>query len=72
MPRDEGSRLERMAGGFVSHFLRRQTAEFFIQDGDQLPGSFWIAVLHPFQNVRKLAQAFFNQFFRNQSLFWQH
>jgi hypothetical protein len=38
-----------MAGRFVAHLLRRQTAEFFVNDREKFGGGFWITVLHPFQ-----------------------
>jgi hypothetical protein len=55
---DEGGGLERMAGRFVGHLLRRQTAEFFVNDGEKFGGGFWITVFHPLQNMRELAQVF--------------
>ncbi len=51
---DEGGRLERMTGGFVRHFLCRQPAEFFIDNGEQLSGRLGIALSHPFQDMREL------------------
>jgi hypothetical protein len=55
---DEGGGLERMAGSFVGHLLRRQSAEFFVNDREKFSGGFWIPMFHPFQNKRELAQAF--------------
>ncbi len=55
---DEGGGLERMAGSFVGHLLRRQTAEFFVNDREKFGGGSWITVFHPFQNMRELAQGF--------------
>ena len=55
---DEGGGLERMAGRFVGHFPRRQTAEFFVNDREKFGGGFCITVFHPFQNMRELAQVF--------------
>jgi len=55
---DEGGGLERMTGSFVGHLLRRQTAEFVVNDGEKLSGGFWVTVFHPFQNMRELAQCF--------------
>ena len=47
-----------LAGGLLGHLLRRQTAEFLVNDREQFGGGFWITVFHPFQNMRELAQAF--------------
>ena len=55
---DKGGWLERMPSGFVCHLLRSQTAEFFVNDREQFGVGFWIALFHPFQNMRELAQAF--------------
>ena len=53
-----GGGLERMAGSFVGHLPRRQSAEFFVNDGEKFGGGFWITLFHPFQNMRGLAQVF--------------
>jgi len=55
---DEGGGLERMAGSFVSHLMRRQTAEFFVNEREKFGGGLWITLFHPFQNMRELAQVF--------------
>ena len=55
---DEGGGLERMAGSFVGHLLRRQTAEFFVNDREKFGGGFWTTVFHPFQNMSELTQVF--------------
>jgi hypothetical protein len=47
-----------MASGFPRHFLRSQSAEFFVNNRQQFPGGFGIAILHSFQNMRELAQVF--------------
>jgi len=47
-----------MAGSFVGHLPRRQSAEFFVNDREKFGGGVWITVFHPFQNMRELAQAF--------------
>jgi hypothetical protein len=47
-----------MAGRFVGHLPRRQTAEFVVNDGEKFGDGFCITVFHPFQNMRELAQAF--------------
>ena len=55
---DERRGLERMTGSFAGHLLRRQTAEFVVNEGQQFRGGFWVTVFHPFQNMRELAQCF--------------
>lgn len=55
---DEGGGLERMAGRFIGHLPRRQTAEFFVKDREKFGGGFWITVCDPFQNMRELGQDF--------------
>ena len=55
---DEGGGLESMTRSFLGHLLRRQTAEFFVNDREKFGGGFWITVFHPFQNMRELTQVF--------------
>ena len=43
-----------MSAGFAGHLLRRQTAEFLVNDREQVCGGFWITTLNPFQNMREL------------------
>jgi hypothetical protein len=55
---DQGGGLERVAGGFVCHLLRRKPTKFLVNNWKKFGGSIWITVFHPFQNVCELAQDF--------------
>jgi hypothetical protein len=50
---DERSRLERMPGSFRSHVARGDSVQLVIKDGDQLVQGGRIALLQPFEHLRR-------------------
>ena len=53
----QGGGLERVAGGFVGHLVRRQSAQFLINQRQQLIRSFGVTLLDGFENTRDVGHA---------------
>src|SRR6266568_542072 len=54
---DQRSGLKRLAGGFLGHLMRRETAKFLIDQREQFRSGFGVTLLCAVQNVSDVAHA---------------
>jgi len=54
---DQRSGLQRLAGGFLGHFMRCETAKFLINQRQQFRSGFFVTLLCAVQNVSDVAHA---------------
>jgi hypothetical protein len=52
---DQSRCLESLTGPFIGHLLRRQTAEFLVDDGEKFARGFWVTVFDSPEDLRELA-----------------
>jgi len=52
---DQPGRLERLAGPFMGHLLRRETAKFVVDDGEEFGRGGWVTVFDSSEDLRELA-----------------